>query len=208
MDYVLYHHGIKGMKWGVRRYQNADGSRTAAGKRRYKTSEVAPEKFKASNGTVVARPKNAYVKGLRNIASNRGVERASTLALRNQLGGRVADTATNRLEIAKGEKRIHKEAQAIREYNAHVKDLKRGTGTKYLDRAVRKNKLDDAYEKVNSASTKMQRQFFSDGTRKKAAKYIVDNNMSVKDATKKANKEAIATSAIILAAYGAFNVIK
>jgi hypothetical protein len=31
----LYHHGIKGMKWGVRRYQNADGSLTPAGKKRH-----------------------------------------------------------------------------------------------------------------------------------------------------------------------------
>lgn len=30
----LYHHGIKGQKWGVRRFQNADGTRTAAGKER------------------------------------------------------------------------------------------------------------------------------------------------------------------------------
>ena len=30
----LYHHGVKGMKWGVRRYQNKDGSLTAAGKTR------------------------------------------------------------------------------------------------------------------------------------------------------------------------------
>ena len=34
-DGELYHWGIKGMKWGVRRYQNADGSLTAAGKLRY-----------------------------------------------------------------------------------------------------------------------------------------------------------------------------
>lgn len=31
----LYHHGVKGMKWGVRRYQYADGSLTPQGKRRY-----------------------------------------------------------------------------------------------------------------------------------------------------------------------------
>lgn len=35
----LYHWGIKGMKWGVRRYQNADGTLTAAGKKRYSNSE-------------------------------------------------------------------------------------------------------------------------------------------------------------------------
>lgn len=31
----LYHHGVLGQKWGVRRYQNADGSLTAKGRRRY-----------------------------------------------------------------------------------------------------------------------------------------------------------------------------
>ena len=33
----LYHWGIKGMKWGVRRYQNSDGSYTSAGKKRRKS---------------------------------------------------------------------------------------------------------------------------------------------------------------------------
>lgn len=31
----LQHHGVKGQKWGVRRYQYADGSLTPAGKKRY-----------------------------------------------------------------------------------------------------------------------------------------------------------------------------
>ena len=40
MEYELYHHGILGMHWGIRRYQNKDGSLTAAGKKRYQDSTV------------------------------------------------------------------------------------------------------------------------------------------------------------------------
>ena len=33
-DNELRHYGIKGMRWGVRRYQNEDGTLTAAGRKR------------------------------------------------------------------------------------------------------------------------------------------------------------------------------
>ena len=35
VDEPLQHHGIMGQKWGVRRFQNSDGSLTSAGKKRY-----------------------------------------------------------------------------------------------------------------------------------------------------------------------------
>lgn len=45
----IWHWGVKGMKWGVRRYQNADGSLTNAGKRRYTTDVAANAKKKKDN---------------------------------------------------------------------------------------------------------------------------------------------------------------
>ena len=42
----LYHYGTKGMKWGVRKYQNEDGSLTAAGKSRYSTVADAKEAYR------------------------------------------------------------------------------------------------------------------------------------------------------------------
>lgn len=40
----LYHHGIKGQRWGIRRYQNYDGSYTQRGLKRYYESKDAYEK--------------------------------------------------------------------------------------------------------------------------------------------------------------------
>lgn len=39
MDNELYHHGVKGMKWGVRRYQRKDGTYTPAGMKRRKSQD-------------------------------------------------------------------------------------------------------------------------------------------------------------------------
>lgn len=56
MEYELYHWGIKGMKWGVRRYQNKDGSLTPAGQKRYDRDVQENNAKKKDNRIVIDGP--------------------------------------------------------------------------------------------------------------------------------------------------------
>lgn len=74
MEYELYHYGVKGQKWGVRRYQNADGSLTAAGKKK------ARQEYKEDNRKAYELGKSATVSGH---ATARSMKR--TIKLENKL---------------------------------------------------------------------------------------------------------------------------
>lgn len=58
----LAHHGIKGQKWGVRRFENPDGSLTVEGKIRYAEAERKAKKYR-SPGNRIAKVATAGIFG-------------------------------------------------------------------------------------------------------------------------------------------------
>ena len=54
----LYHYGVKGQKWGIRRYQKKDGSLTEIGKQRYKPTKADTEKYGIRGAKRIAKHRN------------------------------------------------------------------------------------------------------------------------------------------------------
>lgn len=158
MTYYEYlsHHGIKGQKWGVRRFQNDDGSLTRAGKLREMKDEYK-------------KTKKAY-------------NEAGNYAFNNNTEGNwdKATKARANMDAAKAK------------YKAEKQRMK----------ADRKSK----YKEIQSNTSIGQKLLYNNATRKRAAKYVVDNNMSLADATKKAKGDAKRNTAILLATYGAMAI--
>lgn len=70
----------------------------------------------------------------------------------------------------------------------------------------RKTAIKSTYKQLNKEASFKDKLLYNDATRKQAAKYVVDNGMTVAEATKKANAVAQRNTAIVLGAYGAIAV--
>ena len=102
---TLAHHGIKGQKWGVRRYQDQNGSLTSEGKERYRTNQGTKEIIGNSDtySKLVGSHKREYV----NYGKTSGAKRGFLIGLGTGAaagaGKTIFETALNRNKLGSGE---------------------------------------------------------------------------------------------------------
>lgn len=100
----IWHYGIKGQKWGIRRYQNSDGTLTASGKRRQKKEEKRQAKEARKQAKQVdkeIRQERAYAsKNRRSLSDEELVSRVKRLEQERKLKNLTdEDVATGRTAV-------------------------------------------------------------------------------------------------------------
>ncbi len=112
----LYHHGIKGMKWYVRRFQNEDGSLTPLGKRRY--GEHSTEYVSAHR---ITKDYNKLDQGYANAVAR--ANRARYIG--EKLSAKAMKAGKSPKDIAKGDDRLSKKARSVFEKQKKaIRDMK------------------------------------------------------------------------------------
>lgn len=102
----LYHHGVKGQKWGVRRYQNEDGTLTEEGKQRYGTGYKIKDKSKRSKNPFLGRKINASLADRKERGDKLRAQNRTTVGAygrgfgRAVVNGLVTDAASGALSVA------------------------------------------------------------------------------------------------------------
>ena len=99
----LFHFGIKGQKWGIRRYQNPDGTLTAAGKARYGT-EV--ERTAAKDAQRVSDARVAYGEGAG--TRRKLLSKEITQKQKNKEYAKAYEEASKHVDVNKSLKRAEK----------------------------------------------------------------------------------------------------
>lgn len=167
MNDELTHHGVKGMKWGVRkkRPESSIKSNVRMTKQRYKDAKKAYNK--------------SYNKAYNRAAAAYSPFKKHRLA--NDARWEDATNKANKLNTAQLEYRSAKRA--------------------------RKEAILSTHKKLEKRASLGERLTYNRATRRKAAKYMVDNNMPMSEATKKAKNEAWRNSAIaMVGAAGAITI--
>lgn len=145
-DY-LAHHGIKGMKWGIRRFQNPDGTYTIAGRKRYGIGDAEKEaqrkaKAKAKAAKQKAREESKALRAKR--ASERRVAKAAhgdaSKRLLNKLTDEELKAVNDRLKMEQSYKdMMHKiDPNSVKYFHWKEQASKIATSllTKVTDKAI------------------------------------------------------------------------
>ena len=166
----LYHHGVRGMKWGVRRYQNKDGSLTPRGKKRYDAElKKVREQEKVLKNRQATRAKIEKLEARKKAAADTeaALDAADGNTKKRKLFGRKE-------KVEKAPKKSIKDMSDVELYEAinraRLEDTYRQLRPEKVEKSKPFKKLVD--DVVTPAATNAGRKFLEDALKQAGAKLL------------------------------------
>ena len=179
METYLAHHGILGMKWGIRRYQTKDGTLTATGKIRYGRKMTAQRKA-AARKAAQTKKRNAEAKA-KEAAKREADERAGRPRDVSTMSDQEIRDFLNRKDLEKrylaevSPKQVEKGQSAAQKYLGMLGDTLASTVVKGIATKLASNLLKSIFEEDTNSNKK------NDDDRDKSNEYSSSSEKKAKD---------------------------
>lgn len=174
----LYHYGVPGMKWGVRKKQYGESDISSDYKKAKAAYKTAKKDYNDAFNKYYNKSYQAYSLSKKKRAAN---------------DERFADAINKGIALDKA-KKSYKSAKETR--RQAIKSAKE----------TRQQAIKTTSNDLRKQASFAEKLVYNSATHKRAAKYVVDNNMTVADATKKAKTDAWRNSVAFVAGLAAVSI--
>lgn len=171
----LYHHGVKGQKWGIRRYQNKDGSLTPAGKKRMKVFQDA-----ASRAADSKKFADSEYKRFTKLAEEEEAKKGKPVS-QKEINAYLREQFGNDIDSEDGRAYI-REVEAIDDLDAYAREQLRGGDAEHFRNVARNAKeVGEAYVRLNKKFSSMTVNDIDRKTLKQAKSFVNKLYIGVND---------------------------
>lgn len=156
----LYHHGVQGQRWGIRRYQNPDGSLTPAGRRR--AQKLASKYAEITGKKIVVKKDTVKTSSTKKKSTDKEEPKKENIVKKkiNETKNKIVENNAKKKAVKEKEKQIEeRNKEAVQRSEQEKKKNVKSMSDQELIRKINRHDLEVSYKRAMDAEASMGKKF-------------------------------------------------